>query len=281
MEEEPLADADSLLTPRSFAVQPAQLSKAHLSLGPNGANGRQSTRLARAKSRGTKSVKSLKRVTGVGPDGQYQYAPAGSSAAFVEELQRRTEEFPEPPQAGCLSAETSCSRVHLVDPKIKRHSFPWENQDLLAKRALRTDELHSRMNSLHDKILARKAAVLNEAYYRPMPQKHMSMHRRPSTVAVMDGAREVERSDTMAWRASATEVDPMTRLPTDSELDAMDAVAALAKLQDLETQLLSELSNGRQSAKDRLRYESLSNRRVGTVTPAPQCGTKKTWHTAE
>ena len=59
------------------------------------------------------------------------------------------------------------------------------------------------------------------------------------------------------WGRGAIAVDldlhKVLELPSDIELDAMDPVAALAHLQDIEEQLLRGIQGERQSVHDRIR----------------------------
>lgn len=183
-----------------------------------------------------------------------------SSAAIVAKLKRASEHDVSNGQgAGIVSAEASSSRMHTE----KKIAAPWDNQELLSRRALRKDELQSRIVSLDEKIRARKAASrfkqTCEETVSP-PQHTVDWDKRPSTVAMMvatpgqAGMHSEEMSpqrDSIACRAA--NLHKVLELPSDIELNAMDPVAALAQLQDIEEQLLRGIQGERQSVHDRIR----------------------------
>ena len=160
---------------------------------------------------------------------------------------------------GIASAEASSSWAHAQ----KKVTVPWENEQLLARRALRRDALQSRIVSLADKIRARKAESSIEQTFEkslPPPQHTVDWCKRPSTVATMvavppRAGADPEEMPLQRERAAGhvSHLQRLLELPSDIELDAMDPVVALAKLQDIEEHLIRGIQGVRQSVHDRIR----------------------------
>ena len=184
-----------------------------------------------------------------------------SSSAIVAKLGGESCDVPNGQVAGkgIASAEASSSWAHAQ----KKVTVPWENEQLLARRALRRDALHSRIVSLDEKIRARKAESSIEQTFEkslPPPQHTVDWCKRPSTVATMvavppRAGADPEEMPLQRERAAGhvSHLQRLLELPSDIELDAMDPVVALAKLQDIEEHLIRGIQGVRQSVHDRIR----------------------------
>lgn len=244
-----LEDDAAMLASTSMKVRNPPTSQARFSLAhaerphPSGSKSPK-TMLARSSSRRSNRAASMWKNVRHVTDAAHALGLSGSSAALVGKLKNASDEVPR--GQGIISKETSNSRVHTNN----RCNIPWENEELLAKRGLRKDDILGRITSLDEKIRARKVESSSEQTHAERcspPQHSVDWQKRPYTVATTGEAPQQQ---------SHEGTDLQQLVPSDSELDRMDPVTAFGKLQDVEQQLLCEIQGTKSTVHDRIRCDA-------------------------
>jgi hypothetical protein len=194
-----------------------------------------------------------------------------SSAMLVAEAQKALAHQGAPPPAEEVS-EGDVGVAPAARTAIRR---PWEDAEKLALRGMRRDALQSRLLELDERLNRRKAGELPQANSETAlgacspPRHSVSLSQRPATVATADAQAELQ-AEARKQLLSDPKHRPMTaafpmviEVPSDGALEAMDPLAALGRLRQIEEGVLKEMGGHQQSIKDHIKERYALRRRIG------------------